>query len=80
MLLDRQTQLDILAQQQQIAANTNNTALALGLAGEYSWDSADAKPTPTETAGIVVGLEVNTKKVFVYNFKTSAWVEWMVLS
>ena len=48
-----------------------------GTIGEYSWNSAETPPTPTETAGIVVGMEVDTKKVYMYDFYASDWVEWM---
>jgi hypothetical protein len=57
---------------------TNITGILSASEADYSWNSAEADPTPTQTSGIIVGVEVDTKKVYVYDFHTSAWVEWMV--
>ena len=57
---------------------TNITGILSASEADYSWNSAEAAPTPTQTSGIIVGVEVDTKKVYVYDLHTAAWVEWMV--
>ncbi len=73
---DVQTSLDAI----QTAVEGTLDVRAIGSLAEYSWGSGEAQPTPDVSAiGVIVGVEVDTKTVYVWNPETTAWVEWLVL-
>ncbi len=55
-----------------------------GTITEYAWGSGEVPPTPDASAtGIIVGVEVDTKTIYIWNPEISSdtpeWVEWLVL-